>query len=224
MTQFFPPSLECDKPKKREDEKKGKGAVTCYGGTVTYYDYDLNKGTCITVYKGEIEPEFYLKEYAEWLIKVFRGNSAIICFISLIFYVFFLILMFASIIILVSILTGLVTELISYLSGHAGGSEIDSTDSLIILMFLAIAIAGIYVFGALLDFFVYLREYYKNSKCRKCGKYLSCEESRKPDLKVIHGAKKHTIVKFSYWKCKFCGYENIRESDATPKNESYGTY
>jgi hypothetical protein len=224
LTQFFPPSLEGHKPKKREDEKEGKGAVTCYGGTVTYYDYDLNKGTYVTVYKGEIESEFYLKEYAEWFIKVFRGSSTIICSISFIFSYFFFILTFASIVLLVSILTGLVTELISYLLGHVSVLETDTRDSLKILIFLEIAIVGIYVFRELFYFFVYLREYYKNSTCGKCGKYLACGESRKPDLKVIDDAKKHAIIKFSYWKCKFCGYENVRESDITPKNDYYGGY
>lgn len=180
--------------------------VNYHEGTVTYYDQDLNKGTYVTVCKGEIEPNFYLKKYIEWLIKVFNGNSAIILFISFILFYLFLLLSFVFIVLLVTILTGLLYDFSKIMLCA-------------ILLFSPIVIGGLYVCSELAYFFGYLGKYYKNSTCGKCGKYLACEETRKPDLKVINGVK-YTIIKFSYWKCRFCGYENIRDTDITPKDDN----
>lgn len=53
-------------------------------------------------------------------------------------------------------------------------------------------------------------DYYKNSKCRKCGRNYACVESKKPVYKKVSTNYSFENTEISYWKCKFCGYEDVR--------------
>ncbi len=57
-------------------------------------------------------------------------------------------------------------------------------------------------------------EYLESSHCNKCGRDFACEESKAPEIRERSTPKAYRITVISYWKCKYCGYENIRERPA----------
>ena len=52
--------------------------------------------------------------------------------------------------------------------------------------------------------------YYKDSRCEKCGKYFVFEEFQAPLLKEISKTNAYIRTLTKYWHCKNCGYEDIK--------------
>lgn len=52
--------------------------------------------------------------------------------------------------------------------------------------------------------------YYKDSRCEKCGKYFVFEEFKAPLLKEISKTNAYILTLTKYWHCKSCGYEDIK--------------
>ena len=61
-------------------------------------------------------------------------------------------------------------------------------------------------------------KYYRDSRCKKCGKDFALEEFREPKIEEISTVENYTITVTRYWKCKFCGFEDIRKG-----SENYTT-
>lgn len=70
-------------------------------------------------------------------------------------------------------------------------------------------------------------DYYRDSKCRKCGKDFACEEFKEPDEKQECTPTSYEKNEISFWKCKYCGNKdtriknineshNIGETNSTP--------
>lgn len=53
-------------------------------------------------------------------------------------------------------------------------------------------------------------DYYKDSKCRKCGRNYACVEFKELVFKEVSTNYSFENTEISYWKCKFCGYEDVR--------------
>lgn len=53
-------------------------------------------------------------------------------------------------------------------------------------------------------------EYYNNSKCSACKKDYACEEFKEPQEIEISTIDSSDKTEYHYWKCNFCGYEDIR--------------
>lgn len=53
-------------------------------------------------------------------------------------------------------------------------------------------------------------DYYKNSKCRKCERNYACAEFKEPVFKKISTDYRFENTEIRYWKCKFCGHEDVR--------------
>lgn len=75
---------------------------------------------------------------------------------------------------------------------------------LIMTCFLIPLIISIFIQNAL--------EYYKDTFCNACGKKLACEEIDEPIVKETSGFGNYTLKVTRYWKCKYCGNVEIRES------------
>ena len=52
--------------------------------------------------------------------------------------------------------------------------------------------------------------YYRDSHCKKCGKYFVFEEFQAPLLKEISKTNAYIRTLTKYWHCKNCGYEDIK--------------
>lgn len=67
-------------------------------------------------------------------------------------------------------------------------------------------IAFLYMFGCC----NVTMNYYKDSHCEKCGKYFVFEEFQAPLLKEESKTNAYIRTLTKYWRCKNCGYEDIR--------------
>jgi hypothetical protein len=54
--------------------------------------------------------------------------------------------------------------------------------------------------------------YYRNTLCEKCGNEFSCEETKVPEIQEISTPYQYNIQVTRYWKCRVCGYINVRKS------------
>ena len=52
--------------------------------------------------------------------------------------------------------------------------------------------------------------YYRDSYCKKCGKYFVFEEFQAPLMKEISKTNDYIRTLTKYWHCKNCGYEEIK--------------
>lgn len=75
---------------------------------------------------------------------------------------------------------------------------------------------GIFLFSKQ---FVRIIEYHKETRCRNCGMSAACEEFKKPVLKKEISPESVKITLTSYWKCRLCGYEDIRTYHSTHSPE-----
>ncbi|MDD3041955.1 MAG: hypothetical protein PHV51_04420 [Methanosarcinaceae archaeon] len=53
-------------------------------------------------------------------------------------------------------------------------------------------------------------EYYKDTMCKFCGREYACREFKKPEIKEISTPDSFNITCTSFWKCKYCGHEDLR--------------
>lgn len=65
-----------------------------------------------------------------------------------------------------------------------------------------------------------ITNYYKDSYCKNCGKYLVFEEYQAPLLKEESKVDSYTKTLKKHWRCKNCGYEDIR-IEPNPVNHRY---
>jgi len=163
---------------KRENEK------------ITYYSPSTK--THITEWKREIEQDFSLKIFTDWLIKISRGNFTVIKVVSygltLIFYLLYIAFLFSGIL----------------FDDLANG----------LLTFIGPVIAFICLY---LTFeFPKMKEVYHDTRCGNCGKYLACGESKCLEIKELSAPETYSIIETKCWKCRFCGYENIRNYELYP--------
>ncbi|MGB9928288.1 MAG: hypothetical protein ACPK85_07750 [Methanosarcina sp.] len=71
---------------------------------------------------------------------------------------------------------------------------------------LILEIAFLYKFG----YYRAMLNYYKDSHCEKCGKYFVFEEFKAPLMKEESKADTYLKTLTTYWRCKNCGFEDIR--------------
>jgi len=62
-------------------------------------------------------------------------------------------------------------------------------------------------------------DYYRDAKCKKCGKYFALQEYRKPGIEEISTNDNYTVTVIRHWKCKYCDKEDIRKGP-----ENFRTY
>lgn len=160
--------------------------------------YMPSSNTHIITHKGDFKKGFFLKDFALDFTKLF-GEP----FISTIAEIpLFILIMIWILLLLVLILISLILEW--------------GTSLLIILFFLGI------LAKELKSQFSYIAEYYRNTKCNKCGKEFICRETEKPDIREISTPAEFRIQATRYWECRSCGYINIRKNYefATNKGKS----
>jgi len=77
-------------------------------------------------------------------------------------------------------------------------------------------IAFLYMFGH----YKGMMNYYKDSHCKKCGKYFVFEEFQAPLLKEESRIDSYIKTLKKHWRCKNCGYEDIKV-ESNPINHHY---
>lgn len=154
-----------------------------YLETVQYIPFS---NTHIITHKGNFKKGFFLKDIAREIIELF-GES----FISAVAEIPLFIL------VITWILLFLVLMLISLIIGR---------DAFLLVLFFFLGVLA----KDLKPQFSYMAEYYKNMKCNNCGKEFICLETEKPDIKEISTSEDFRILATRYWKCKSCGYINVR--------------
>ena len=154
--------------------------------------------THIITYKGKFKEDFGLKKFAPHLIEAFGETFLLIA--EKIF----------------PILAPLI--LLSLIFMFLGSTEVvieDMGSDMWVLFFILIFLIMSVPFHFISKWsaqFPNVVSYYRDSRCEKCGKDFSCEESRIPDIKERSTPDEYSIQITRYWKCSSCGSENARTS------------
>ncbi|MDD4497382.1 MAG: hypothetical protein PHV51_04415 [Methanosarcinaceae archaeon] len=76
--------------------------------------------------------------------------------------------------------------------------------------FIITDIGLIIFFFATSEQFSKIKDFHKNSLCKKCGRYFAYEEHNEPIIKEVSSRLKYEITITRYWECKFCGNKDPR--------------
>ncbi len=157
---------------------------------ITYYSPSTK--THITEWEGEPTHPIPLEAEANYVIKSTGGNDRIISMYSQVFAILFFILSF-------------------FMAFAVPVFEFSGNKWLAALAMIGMLICLFLAFNLPATF-----EYHQDRKCRKCGKYLACEEYKRPEIKEISTPYEYTITETRYYKCKFCGHETTRRYKLYP--------
>lgn len=64
--------------------------------------------------------------------------------------------------------------------------------------------------------------YYKSRLCKKCNREFAYEEYKDPSVQEIKTSKGVRRITTRYYRCKFCGNEDIKDIKETIENEKKG--
>lgn len=150
--------------------------------------YIPSSNTHIITHKGNFKKGFFLKDFAREIIELL-GEP----FISIVAEIpLFILAIIWMLLFLVLMLISLILKWNPFL--------------LVMFFFIGILIK---------DFkpqFFYIAEYYRNTKCNNCRKEFTSLEIEKPDIKEISTPEDFRILVTRYWKCRSCGYMNVRKN------------
>lgn len=157
-------------------------------GYIETVQYIPTSNTHIITHKGNFKRGFFLKDFSREIIALF-GEPFIFTVAEIPLFIFTI----------TWITLFLVLMLISLNIGRG-------TSLLVLFFFLGILARD------LKPQFSYIAEYYRNTKCNNCGKEFICLETEKPDIKEISTPGDFRILAIRYWKCRSCGYVNVRKN------------
>jgi len=155
------------------------------------YELDKDTDTLTITYAGKIY-DFFLKSKAPYLIErygekkirtVERVSGYLILFLLAAFFLYFCLL-----------------GRIEY-AKH------------IFWPFLITDIGLIFLFLAISEEFSEIESFYRNSRCKRCGRDFAYEEYKDPLIKEVSSRPKYEINITRYWECKFCGYKDTRTEE-----------
>ncbi|WP_162197333.1 hypothetical protein [Methanosarcina sp. 1.H.T.1A.1] len=81
-----------------------------------------------------------------------------------------------------------------------------------VISLILISVPLIFVVFELISQLSYAGEYYRDILCEKCGNEFSCEETKVPEIQETSTPYQYTIQVTRHWKCRTCGFINIRKS------------
>ena len=58
-----------------------------------------------------------------------------------------------------------------------------------------------------------IESFYRDSRCKKCGRDFAYEEYKDPLIKEVSSRPKYEITITRYWECKFCGHKDTRTEE-----------
>lgn len=194
------------------------------------YELDKDTDTLTITYAGNIY-NFILKKRSPYLINKLRDKrvqkavtaleTALERLTGLALYLF----VFLPILVAIAIVILLIFKVVLYISFSFSKVEIYDQILSIFYVLKRIAYSIFYMIGGVLYIFVFciipfsliydqldkVNKYYEDSKCKRCGRDFAYEEFRKPLIKEVSTNDKYEITITRYWRCKYCGDENVIE-------------
>lgn len=169
------------------------------GNQEEYKEKDAYPGsspeTRVLTCEGEFREGFLLQGMAPSIIRAFGGNTGVM---ETVYYGLTAFTLWSSVVLA-----------FGYFPAFLGESRL--------YRYLVIGLVfGIFLFSKQ---FVRIIEYHKETRCRNCRMSAACEEFKKPVLKKEISPESITITLTSYWKCRLCGYEDIRTYHSTRSTE-----
>ncbi len=156
---------------------------------VAKVQYTPSSNTHVITHKGEIK-DFLFKRFAPYLVNIFGGTGILICGKTFPF------------------LLPLASAVMLMLFPISRSGNFDWMSCVIIGLMYPVMVLML----KLGNQFSNVAMYYRESKCEKCGEEFACEEFRIPDIKEISTPDNYSFQIIRYWKCRSCGFENVRKS------------
>lgn len=170
--------------------EKDKIEIKEENGKITYYNPE--KKTHIREYSISLPLNGSFTSETNYLMKITRENSQLIEIIC----------QDCSIVLYVLANIFFVTGVVCYISGK-------------------ILLVGLFLIGMFVCVYPALHlpkvfEYYQNTRCGKCGKYLACKEYKNRDVRETSTPDTCTLTEIRYYMCSQCGRETLRNYEVHP--------